>query len=101
MKVYPDAKIILSTRNPDTWYESVFNSIHQVEMLIKANWMARTFLKLIDRRRPSPFDMMETMRATPPDGCDVSFHDAIEKGPEVSKKFFLDWEAEVRRVVPQ
>ncbi len=28
MRHYPDAKIILSTRSPETWYKSVRDSIH-------------------------------------------------------------------------
>ena len=29
MKAYPDAKIILSVRDPKKWYQSVKNSIYQ------------------------------------------------------------------------
>jgi hypothetical protein len=29
MKAYPDAKVLLSVRDPDSWYESAFNTIYQ------------------------------------------------------------------------
>ncbi len=29
MEVFPDAKVVLSVRNPETWYESVKNTIYQ------------------------------------------------------------------------
>eukprot|EP00091_Calanus_sinicus_P016739 TRINITY_DN3626_c0_g1_i3.p1 TRINITY_DN3626_c0_g1~~TRINITY_DN3626_c0_g1_i3.p1 ORF type:complete len:130 (-),score=22.40 TRINITY_DN3626_c0_g1_i3:74-463(-) len=44
--------------------------------------------------------MQDIIGSTIPDGCDVGFHEAIERGPEAAEKFFKDWEAEVRRVVP-
>ena len=30
MQVYPDAKVLLSVRDPEKWYESVANTIHRV-----------------------------------------------------------------------
>ncbi len=29
MEAYPDAKVVLTTRTPETWYQSVKNSIYR------------------------------------------------------------------------
>src|ERR1700730_16855695 len=34
MKAYPEAKVLLSVRDPDSWYQSAFNSVYQAERLI-------------------------------------------------------------------
>ncbi|MGF1490031.1 MAG: sulfotransferase family protein [Prochloraceae cyanobacterium] len=35
MERYPDAKVILTVRDPEKWYESVFNTIYQLSLKIK------------------------------------------------------------------
>ena len=32
MEVFPDAKVILTVREPETWYDSVRNSIYNARM---------------------------------------------------------------------
>jgi len=100
MAAYPDAKVVLSTRDPKTWHGSVFNSIWQIEVLMKKHPTVPLMLGLLDRRNPTPRDMHEALGNKAPDGCEVTFKEAIDGGPEVAEKFFKDWEAEVRRVVP-
>ena len=36
MEVFPDAKVILTVREPETWYKSVKNSIFQVRNMYKS-----------------------------------------------------------------
>eukprot|EP00092_Neocalanus_flemingeri_P106134 GFUD01136137.1.p1 GENE.GFUD01136137.1~~GFUD01136137.1.p1 ORF type:complete len:308 (+),score=51.64 GFUD01136137.1:21-944(+) len=100
MAAYPDAKVVLSTRDPKTWHGSVFNSIYQIKVLVKRHPTVPLLLGLFDRRNPSVLNMQEVMGNTVPHGCEVSFTEAIEGGPKVAEKFFNDWEAEVRRTVP-
>ena len=101
MTAYPDAKVVMSTRDPKTWYSSVYHSIWQVHLLMASHPSIPLFLQLLDRRRPSPHDMHNIIGSIVPKGCDVSFKEAIEGGPAVAEKFFTDWEAEVSRVVPE
>ena len=100
MAAYPEAKVVLSTRDPKTWHGSVFNSIFQFGILVKTHPTVPMLLGMFDRRKPNPHDMRSVLNMVPPDGCDVGFDEAIEGGPEVAEKFFKDWDAEVRRVVP-
>jgi hypothetical protein len=55
MDAYPDAKIVLSIRSPDTWYNSVKGSIYEGHLLRKDNFAVRTFLSLLGSRRSGDF----------------------------------------------
>ena len=101
MAAYPEAKVVLSTRDPKTWHSSVYNSIFQMGMLIRNHRTVSLLMKMLDWRRPSPDVMHAAIAGLVPQGCDVGFEKAIESGPAVAEKFFQDWEAEVRRVVPK
>ena len=101
MAAYPDAKVVLSTRDPKTWHSSVYNSIFQMGLLIRDHPTVSLLMKMLDWRRPHPSDMHVFIGGIVPHGCDVGFEKAIEGGPEVAEKFFQDWEAEVRRAVPK
>ena len=38
MKVFPDAKVLLSVRDPEKWYESVRNTIFQARQFMQKSW---------------------------------------------------------------
>ena len=99
-KAYPEAKVVLSVRDPKTWHGSVFNSIFQLGMLMEKNPTVPFLIRLLDGRNPGPNLMHSLLGERVPEGCEVSFRAAIEGGPEVAEKFFNDWEAEVRRSIP-
>ena len=48
MDAYPEAKIVLTVRNPTTWYASVRGSIFQSSILVK-NPIVRTFLTAVGK----------------------------------------------------
>merc|ERR1712130_598936 len=100
MKAYPDAKVVLSVRDPKTWYTSVFTSIYQIGLLMEKHPTAKWLVQQIDRRRPCTHDMIDIMDSRPLQGCKASFRGAIEGGPEESERLFNDWVAEVKRSVP-
>jgi len=99
MKVYPDAKVVLSTRDPKTWHSSVFNSIWQMRVLMKKS-SVNLLVILLDRRNPNPSTFLSHIWNFIPDGCKLSLHDAITEGQEAAEQFFLDWETDVIRSVP-
>lgn len=47
MKVYPDAKVLLTTRNPESWYESAKSTIYQVSRLSKGSLFARLLMRIV------------------------------------------------------
>jgi len=101
MEAYPDAKVVLSTRDASTWYDSVYNSIWQINVQNKKHPTIPLLLAFLDGRNPTPFVMHKAIGDRVPSGCDMGFEAAIENGPKTAEKFFKDWEAEVRRVVPE
>jgi len=100
MKAYPDAKVVLSVRDPKTWYTSVYTSIYQIGLLMEKHPTARWLVEQIDRRRPSAHQMIDVMDSKPLQGCKLSFKGAIEAGPQDTEQLFNDWVSEVKRSVP-
>lgn len=43
LAAYPDAKVVLTTRDPDAWVESVYRSFHEI-----LSWKRWMLLELID-----------------------------------------------------
>lgn len=99
MIAFPDAKVVLSTRDPSTWHTSVYNSIFKLTELMN-RWSYNLIFKTLDGRKNVGWDFFQKLDSKVHEGCDVGFHDAIKGGPQVAEKFFLDWEKEVRRSVP-
>jgi hypothetical protein len=85
MAAYPETKVVLSTRDPNTWHGSVFNSIFQIGVLMKTHPTVPMLMGLFDLRKPNPHDMRSVLN-TVPDGCDVGFDKAIEGGPEIRQR---------------
>ena len=47
MEEYPDAKVLLSVRDPERWYESTRNTIYELSMLVDRSPISRTIFALI------------------------------------------------------
>lgn len=47
MEAFPDAKVLLTVRNPSTWYDSVHNSIYQIHEARRQSWTVRAYQWLI------------------------------------------------------
>jgi len=99
MKVYPNAKVILTTRDPVSWYKSVKNTIFQyylIQQKIPFTWM----YALMDRRKEGGAAFFNRCHRHVPSGGDVGMMEAVKSGQEAAVKFFHDWETEVIKNVP-
>ncbi len=118
MDVFPEAKVILSVRNPETWYESVKNTIFQ---FYKPDFAVSLFMKLTFPNS----DDFEHVITHVPEGMDKgkdfngqthawpasSFHFeleqfsgmmvAIAEGKDSSVEYFNKWTQQVKKVVPK
>src|SRR5215212_9949884 len=47
MERYPDAKVLLSVRDPEPWYESTRSTIYELSMLLESSPIARLIFGLI------------------------------------------------------
>ena len=95
--------MILSTRDPKTWYTSVYNSVWQFQLMVENSWTKRlVYNTLIDPRRDGGTSFLDTVFSKECKGCEAgSFKNAIKGGPEVAEKFFREWEEDVKRNVPK
>lgn len=100
MVAFPNAKVVLSTRDPSTWYGSVHGSIYQLTKLITENWSYSLLNNIMDGRKNAGKLFFQKIDSKPAPGCDMALYEAIKAGPEISQKFFRDWEEEVKRSVP-
>merc|ERR1719447_609958 len=92
--IYPDAKVVLSTRDPDTWYDSVISSIWLFNDLARDSWSFRLLLKAFDMRKGSE-NWIRTVETIKGHGMSTGLGAAIQGGPETAKQFFLDWQESV------
>lgn len=70
MEAFPNAKVLLTTREPGRWYHSVRTSVYKYHCLVEESWVVGTFMSLIGIKR-----MMDTILKvvqTVPDGCEHS-----------------------------
>lgn len=98
-EVYPNAKIVLTTRNPDTWYTSVKNSIWSFHDNIHNSWTFRQTIYWLDGRKRIEkwFPCMDQVKGY---GMKQSLGPVIDSGPEASSQFFKDWEEVVKATIP-
>jgi len=90
MDAYPKAKVILTIRDPEKWYESVKNTIY------KALTLGRDPLFRIYSRFLGIWDQVHC-------GLQVchDLFESIENGQEESERFFNNWVTEVKASVPE
>lgn len=65
MSAYPDAKVVLTVRSPESWYDSVHGSIYQFYK-ISGNLAVRIFLRLTGQLRA--MDTVNRISCHPPKG---------------------------------
>ena len=51
MEAFTDAKVVLTTRNPETWYSSVRNTIFGVDVWMRTSLIFRIFTAIIGIRK--------------------------------------------------
>jgi len=101
MKAFPDVKVILTTRDSSTWYNSTRKLWDLFNMLNAYPRTVRFLAWLLDGRHHIDTVLdINTMWGVVPEGCDITIKQAVESGPEATEKLFLDWEAEVKRSFP-
>lgn len=97
MERYPDAKVILTVRDPERWYESVRNTIYALSMTVTRSQLTRFVFALISLLRSGALARGDMAREIIWDGTfDGEFEDesyAIE--------VFNRHNEEVRRRVPE
>lgn len=87
MAVYPDAKIILTVRDPESWHVSIMNTLYQI---------SRRFNKFT-RIIPSVHQFLNAMEKAIWEGV---FHNKVEDKAH-AVKVFKDHIEEVKRMVPK
>jgi len=102
MKIYPNAKVLLTVRDPVKWYLSVRNTIRQMAGFMMESLGAlpmRLIGKMLGRPvGPALFtcDSTTYLGAKYPHGM----FGAVDAGQETAIRFFNDWTAEVIKEVP-
>ncbi len=113
---YPDAKVVLTVRDPEKWGESVRNTIYagQLQMEEFPSSIVVAALGNTDKMNvsliisvPSFYDdhhFMQVARGlgfSRPDNFDMSMFEAAAAGKETSRRFFNKWKEEAMKVVPE
>lgn len=94
MQKYPDAKVILTVRNPEDWYRSCRDTIYNLPGGLK-----RIMMKFIGFFKPDVAHVANVF-----DYVDLSIWNGLFKGKFEDKEFaikiFNEWTEEVKRSVP-
>jgi len=75
MKAFPEAKVIATTRNPDTWYDSWWSSIGLTLEALDTQPI-KWVLKCLENPKLRPIH--ETARKIVPRGCSMSLDVAFQ-----------------------
>ncbi len=96
MQVFPNAKLVMTVRNPATWHDSVCASVKRMCVLAREDFAVRLFIKIMRLN----LDVAAAMVFSYPKGLEQSMVTATDMGPEASKEFFEAWVARVKSKVP-
>ena len=94
MKVFPEGKIILTVRDPESWYKSVMNTIswgHQQSKRFPLNLY--NYLDYTERKRQEMIGKVKF--------GSKSYHEIILEGKNEALKLYENWIAEVKSNVPK
>lgn len=98
MQVFPEAKVVLTVREPEAWYNSVKNSIFSMHRL--ADSFPSSLVLKLEGRFPG-VDMANRVSSHPPPGFDKSMFEVVANGKEESIEFYNKWVEEVKQTVPK
>jgi len=96
LKIYPNAKVLLSDRDPVKWYQSVKNTIYQIVTAASGFWGLP--LRLIMKNFEVP---LSVCRAPIGESWPGGLFGVIEEGEDAAVRFFNDWKEEVIKTVPE
>merc|ERR1712223_1318980 len=97
MEAYPNSKVILTVREPETWYNSVNGTIKP------GNDEAISFpVNILDRLMGTwpQNDMVQNITRKDKNRLQQDLFDVMDKGKEASVKYYNDWVEEVKKTVP-
>jgi hypothetical protein len=57
LRRHPDAKLLLSVRDPERWYESTRNTIHELSKIIAGSWLSRVIFAFVGLFVPGVFEI--------------------------------------------
>ena len=57
LRRHPDAKILLSVRDPERWYESTRNTIYELSKIIAGSWLSRVIFAFVGLFVPGVFEI--------------------------------------------
>ena len=102
LKIYPDAKVVLTDRDPVSWYHSVKNTIYQgCQQLVTPPYSTTISLLSSLFTDARNLQVPPAVGFAPLPGYPRGLFGAIESGEEVSVKFYNYWKAAVLAEVPQ
>ena len=102
VKMYPNAKVLLTVRDPVKWYLSVKNTIRQTVAFMSESW-AMAPARVVSRLFGSS-GVSATFTVNAPTYLGANYprgmFGAIDDGQETAVRFFNDWKEQVIREVP-
>jgi len=101
LKMYPNAKVLLTVRDPVRWYLSVKNTIREGERFLEESmggFPVKTIGKLAGKERSATFTCTAPtyLGAKYP----LGMFGAVDAGEETAVRFFNDWKEDVINTVP-
>ncbi len=57
LRRHPDAKVLLSVRDPELWYESTRNTIYELSKIIAGSWLSRVIFAFVGLFVPGVFEI--------------------------------------------
>jgi hypothetical protein len=57
LRRHPDAKVLLSVRDPERWYESTRNTIYELSKIIAGSWLSRVTFAFVGLFVPGVFEI--------------------------------------------
>jgi len=103
VKMYPNAKVLLTVRDPVKWYLSVKNTIRQTVAFMSESW-AMSPARIV-RRLFGSSGVSATFTVNAPTYLGAKYpkgmFGAVDAGEDTAVQFFNDWKEQVINEVPQ
>lgn len=99
MEAFPNAKVVLTVRRPETWYKSVSSTIYKGTQMQKNDFAVNLFCRL-QRGGAKRMEMLDAIAFRPLAGMDKGFFEVMDEGPEASEEYYKKWVETVKAVVP-
>ena len=101
-RLYPQAKVVLTVRDPVRWFQSVTNTIRQVVRTTKESWLGAPVRLLLSLRKHSRMAATFTCSAPTYLGprYPAGMFGAVDCGQETAVRFFNEWVDQVKAEIP-